>query len=236
MKKKLFQEAFKKAENQCGNNTKHGLSSHLERVFSDDFKFSVNKITFIRYYEKYIENSNNNSNNPSSDLLNKISEYLGYNNYEDYVNNRADPIGTQFEIPLDSNKNKPFINFIKDNRIAIIIILFLTVGFITFHYVNRQRWMIWEKDQYIEVAFNTEKYDLGQLKLLNEERLNDFKKIQTNCATIFFNENGSAKIWYGKNIKKELEYFTSYGLHPETGKELDPITEYMIKKYICEVY
>src|SRR5690606_24010015 len=101
MKKRLFQEAFKKAENQCGNNTKHGLSSHLEKVFSDDLKFSVSKITFIRYYEKYVENDNNNSNNPSSDLLNKISEYLGYNNYEDYVNNNSNPIDNQLERLLD---------------------------------------------------------------------------------------------------------------------------------------
>jgi len=41
------------------------------------------------------------------------------------------------------------------------------------------------------------------------------------------------KIWYGRNIKKELEFFTSLGLHPETGKTLDPITDYMIKKYAC---
>jgi hypothetical protein len=57
-----------------------------------------------------------------------------------------------------------------------------------------------------------------------------------SCETEFFDSNGEAKIWYGKNRKKELESFTAIGLHPETGKTLDPITVYMIRKYICKEY
>ena len=29
-----------------------------------------------------------------------------------------------------------------------------------------------------------------------------------------------------------MEYFTQRGIHPETLKELDPITEYIINKYV----
>ena len=35
-------------------------------------------------------------------------------------------------------------------------------------------------------------------------------------------------------IKVVLQYFTALGLHPETGKTLKPITQYMIDKYICD--
>ena len=45
--------------------------------------------------------------------------------------------------------------------------------------------------------------------------------------------DGSERLWYGKNKNKELEYFTAFGKHPETGKTLKPITKYMIAKYIC---
>lgn len=240
MKKKLFQEVFKKAENQCGNNTKHGLSSHLERVFSDDLKFSVSKITFIRYYEKYIENDSNNPNNPSSDLLNKISEYLGYNNYEDFVSkNSQQNVKENITIYLgeDSKKLSVFKTFIQKNRVSIISVgSLLLIGFIVFNSINQQRWMVWETDHYEEVKFDAKKYNLGQLKLYDEERINDLKKITPDCDTHFFGSNGEVKVWYGKNINKELEYFTAFGLHPETGKTLAPITVYMIRKYICKEY
>ena len=32
------------------------------------------------------------------------------------------------------------------------------------------------------------------------------------------------------------EFFTSFGYHPETGDPLKPITEYMIRKYICDTF
>ena len=53
---------------------------------------------------------------------------------------------------------------------------------------------------------------------------------------IFTSKKGDVKIWYGKNIVKELEYFSLLGVHPETGKTLKPITEYMIKKHICPTW
>lgn len=57
--------------------------------------------------------------------------------------------------------------------------------------------------------------------------------MKPSCDLIFFDKSGNAQIWYGKNLKGELEIFTSLGLHPETGKTLKPISKYMIEKYIC---
>ncbi|WP_157961207.1 hypothetical protein [Lutibacter citreus] len=42
---------------------------------------------------------------------------------------------------------------------------------------------------------------------------------------------GKPIIWYGKSINGELDYFNSRGVHPITGKELKPITEYILKQY-----
>ncbi|WP_431135335.1 hypothetical protein [Psychroserpens mesophilus] len=117
-----------------------------------------------------------------------------------------------------------------------IITLITFGGISTKHILKKEaRWMIWQEDHYIEVGFDTEKYKLNQLKLYKEERIKNFKKTTPICdTTIFFNEDGSVNIWYGKNRGKELEYFTALGLHPETGKTLKPITQYMIDKYICD--
>ncbi len=241
MKRKLFQEAFRKAENQCGNNTKHGLSSHLENFFTDDLKFSVSKMTFVRYYEKYVEEGNGSSSNPSADLLNKISEYLDYKNYEDFVSKNNSQKGREIltkSYSSDEEKNKVNILnvFFKKNRITIIISSLLLFCFFVFYSINKERWMIWNNNHYMEVKFNLEKYNLGKIKSYNEERIKYFKLIVPDCSTEFFGLNNEVKIWYGKNHKKELEYFTALGLHPETGKTLDPITTYMIKKYICSNY
>lgn len=238
MKKKLFQEAFKKAENQCGNNTKHGLSNHLEKVFTDDLKFVVNKITFVRYYEKYINDDDNVTNNPGSDLLNKISEYLGFESYEVFVSKNSDiekegnvkPNGYSKE---DVKKPNAFYRFIKEHKITIVVSFLLLIGFVIYYSLNKQRWMVWSENHYIEVKFDIEKYDIKKLKPLKEERIEHFKKINADCNTKFFNSSGEVKVWYGKSSKKELEYFTDLGLHPETGKTLYPITVYMINKHIC---
>ena len=94
--------------------------------------------------------------------------------------------------------------------------------------------MIWDNDHYVEVKFDIEKYNISQLKYYKEERIKFFKRIEPDCNYEFFSSDGSVMVWYGKNAKKELQYFTDYGLHPETGKTLKPITDYMINKYICD--
>tara|TARA_R110002033_G_scaffold167528_1_gene206748 strand:+ start:21527 stop:22636 length:1110 start_codon:yes stop_codon:yes gene_type:complete len=98
---------------------------------------------------------------------------------------------------------------------------------------NRVKWMVWQVDHYEEVEFDDEKYNINQLKYYKEDRIKYFNKVDPICEYKFFNEDGSVRIWYGKNKNKVLEYFTDYGLHPETGKTLKPISKYMIDKYIC---
>ena len=93
--------------------------------------------------------------------------------------------------------------------------------------------MVWNEDHYVEVNFDVRTYDVKQIKAFKEERITYFKKVTPACDYSFFNDNGSVRIWYGKNPEKELEYFTALGLHPETGITLKPITQYMINKHIC---
>ena len=123
-----------------------------------------------------------------------------------------------------------------NNKMIASLIVITIITFFLMISINRQRWMVWQEDHYVEVKLDTDKYPLRKLKLYKEERIKDFKRVNTDCKTVFFNERGEVSIWHGKNSTKKLEYFTSFGLHPETGKTLRPITKYMIKKYICENY
>jgi hypothetical protein len=64
-------------------------------------------------------------------------------------------------------------------------------------------------------------------------KIKNFKKIDVNMATDFFAPaTNKPLIWYIKNKNGNIEYFTSPGLHPITGKTLDEITPYIIQKYV----
>lgn len=239
MKKKLFNAAFKKAQEQSGKTTKHGLSAYLERMFMDDYKFSVNKVTFVRYYEKYVDGLKpEKGGNPGTDLLNKISEYLGYVNYEDFVakNNQEPQENTSIKIGTGLGKKEKLKSFLKNHKVTLLVSSALIIIFITYEVFNKQRWMIWDESKYTEVEFNREHYNLGVLKIYNQEKIEKFKKIIPDCDTKFFKDNGEAALWYGKNGKGEVECFSTLGKHPVTGKSLKEISEYIVKKYFCENY
>ncbi|MFK7750889.1 MAG: hypothetical protein AB8B65_21040 [Kordia sp.] len=224
MKEILFRQAFNKAKQQSGKNSKNGVSSHLESVFAMKLNFQTSKVTFSRYYEQFMEGKAGKIMNPSTGLLDKLAEYIGYNSYEDFV--------TQID-EKDTPTRVGFLKFVKKSKWFILIILLALVIVFIIIKLNKQRWMVWNVTHYEEVQFDLEKYELGQLKLYKEERIKNFKKIEVDCQTEYKNLDGTTKIWYGKNHKKELQYFTSLGLHPETGKSLKEITPHMINKHIC---
>jgi hypothetical protein len=139
-------------------------------------------------------------------------------------------------------KNKNFFFWYSNASIASKILLFsgtflliTLISISTKHILyNETRWMVWQDDHYVEVAFDSQTYYINELKLYKEDRILHFREISVTCDTIFFDKNGDVKFWYGKNTDKALEYFTALGLHPETGKTLKPITKYMIDTHICK--
>lgn len=163
-------------------------------------------------------------------VVQAMCTYLGFESFKDFK--KAHGITTS-EVSSNIRVKNKMISFLKKNKISLTVSGTIIIIMLLIYSVNKQRWMIWEDVKYIEVGFDPEKYNLGQLKLYDEDRIKNFKKVTVNCDTEFFDASGKVKIWYGKNVKKELEFFTSLGLHPETGKTLDPITDYMIKKYVC---
>jgi len=146
----------------------------------------------------------------------------------------ANPPIISFNTDTDSNTNIGFninIKIILISSVILLLIVFIIIP------LNRTKWMVWQNDHYIETSFDLEKYNLDDLKRYKKERIENFKKIESpNCTTSFFKTNGSENVWYGKNSKGDLEYFTDLGLHPETGKTLKKITKHMIKTHICPEY
>ena len=95
--------------------------------------------------------------------------------------------------------------------------------------------MQWQNDHYEIVDCETTAQSFSSVNetVPLNEKLVDFKKVEVHDTTTFF-VNGKPRYWYGKVNKDELEFFNSVGngLHPETGKALKPVSEYIIKKYV----
>lgn len=203
-------------------------------------------------------NNTNNSNNSNSKSVNEVNteftntlnkketveiinggeksykSHTGFTNTDTNTINSASGSNTG-----DLNTGSPSVSKYNTARYnvstkTIVISFIILISAIIIIPLNKTRWMVWQNGEYVETNFDTNKYGFNQLKFYKKDRLLNFKLIKNpNCNTTFFKPNGKPNVWYGRNAKGELELFTSYGLHPETGKTLKPITAYMINTYLC---
>lgn len=233
MNKVLILRAFEKARDNLKNKgIKKPSSVEIAEEISDyidkNESFKLGERSFRDYHNaaQKIKNLDYDINIKQLNVITGLCNYLEFEDYKAFV--------ASLNISSNDKKNSSTFNFIKKNKVTMITSFALITLFIIINSVTKQRWMIWQENHYIEVKFDTKTYNLNQLKLYKEDKIEDFKKVRLDCGYDFFNNDGTVRIWYGKNKNKDLEYFTALGLHPETGKTLNPITEYMITKYICK--
>ncbi len=159
-------------------------------------------------------------------IANALSSYLGYTDYTQYATQKTKEAQTL------KDKVQGFYSKHRAKSVGILALVLLAIVWIN-RSSTQQQWMQWQGNQYVEVPFNKEQHQLGTLKVLDQKTLNQFKRVQPNCNTIFFTGTDKPLVWYGKAPNKEYQFFSHRGDHPLTGKPLKPITRYMIKKYIC---
>lgn len=221
MQEKLLLLAFEKAKNDIDSDKIFTRAKHLSEQI-----YNINKAVYGEksLSEKYkgITNETIDNIHLRKDVLEALSQYLGYDSYRIFLDNQA-----------SNSKDKSFLTYIKKHKAIVIITLLLISSIFIYNYTTRQRWMIWQEDHYVEVDFDVQKYGVNKIKVYKEERILYFRKVKPKCDDTFFDKDGSVLIWYGKNHNKQYEYFTALGLHPETGKTLKPITNYIVKKHIC---
>lgn len=225
MHRKLLLNAFEKVKKEQGLIKKTHVSKFLsDYIFQDSRQQYGEKILRVNFNKAIKNNYEEISLKPFA--AESLKNYLGVNNYNNI----------EIESKTESHKNiKNLLIKHKKKVVSLSIILVCIIIFATSKFKN-EKWMVWNIDHYEETEFDTKVFQSNLLKIYKEDRIESFKMITPNCSTIYFSKTGNVKLWYGKNKNKELNYFTSYGLHPETGKTLKPITKYMIKKYICDSY
>lgn len=153
-----------------------------------------------------------------------LARYLGYQNYLEFVKTKIEQ-----QQPVKYRIGR----FFKKHRVVLMVAVLGMAGYIWAWSVPRREWMKWSGNHYEKVEFNKDDYNLGLLKIYDEETESRFLKIKPDCHTKFFTGTHKPLIFYGKNRDRKYEFFTEYGNHPETDKPLKPITDYMIQKYIC---
>ncbi len=223
----LFTQLFNrlKMEVLAESPSKNRMAVYFVEVVLDE---QMGKINFISvksvkgYYDKYVEGKENTSGTPSIALCNLIATYLDYDGFSDFeLQNRKVDI-----------KNTPSLwGRIKEEKRLINAFLFIGIGgaLITAVYFNLspKRCWKWNENTYIRVSCDQE-FSVLPNNILNPVT---FKRIQVDRNTVFFSR-GRALVWYAKSRNGSIEYFNDRGLHPITRKELKPITNYIISKYV----
>ena len=249
MHHEIVQRAFKKIKDEQERKTEiRPNNTPTSEILEDILKQEYN-VEFGAKSLRAIHKGRQTIKKPP--ILKALCHFIGYNSYEDYKNKNGKSIKDEIiekDKKEDSIKqeedtvlaNKPSVfknlnSFISKQIGVTILITFLLSSIIFYGFIKtkEQRWMIWQNDRYVEVSLDLKTHNIKNLKLYKEERIQFFRKIPLDCNTVFFNNNGKPQVWYGRSDNGNLELFTSFGLHPKTGKTLKPITRYMINKYIC---
>ena len=234
MHRDIIISAFAKAKKEEHKET--GREGSTNKA-SERISAYISNISDIPYSSRSLRNALNDASDLSKTVeilqpkvLNTLCMYLGYENYSGYLktNSVDNPTAQEFKAEVLNNSMPKYYKWLA----LLVISVILGVG--VYFFSNRQRWMEWDVNHYVEVNFDSKKLQEGTLKLFKEERVENFKKVPLTCDSLFFNVDGSAKFWYGRNRKKQLEFFTDLAEHPETGKALRPLTQHMIGKYICD--
>ena len=233
--KYLIIEAFNKAGEELKKQGLKKPSQQKRAELLSDFvdekeELSLNERSYRDYYTDALKKAGKVEKDISIKqfkIIKGLANYLGYTTYQEF--SAAYTKKEKGKLPL------MIYNLQKEGRVVFIgvIILLIGIGMWSFTFIEDPKWMAWQEDHYEEAAFDKKLFNEGRLKIYNQDMIDNFKKVEVNCQTTFFDEKGRPKIWYYKKSDGELEYFTKPGLHPVVGETLKKITYYMINEHVC---
>ena len=118
-----------------------------------------------------------------------------------------------------------------ETRKSTAITLFVVSGLCFFYTVFKPRFMYWNGNQFKSIAFYETVDSQAFIVPFDPVRFNHLKKL-TNLKLIRRSSIGT--VHYSK-IDTTVEFYTTGGKNPEdTTRWLDPMTEYMYKKYVLK--
>lgn len=246
--KGLISHAFEKARSESKRSSKPGWYAYI----SDNLKnTSPSERTIERYYKKYIGGKLDEIGQPKEDIIDELSIWLGYKSFADFCfQNFSDEKNIQKKIPIltEEHKNESeevenqlsFLqntsgkkNYLKGGVTGLGIATI--IGFSSYLGLNGEKpaeCMYWKDSHYERVACEKEVHPNAEKELYDERLYKYFYRIEITDTTTFFRA-GVPIVWYVK-IDGEPEFYSADGRHPINGKELKPVTPYIIEKYVFD--
>ncbi|SEC31267.1 hypothetical protein SAMN05192540_2866 [Maribacter dokdonensis] len=214
--KEIVEKVFEKAKTECPKHSRYALSNHIAEFTSISAK------TIERLYDKYLE-KRGSIGDQNEYTINDLCKYLGYNSYADYVKqNRKSKISINVNNGGEKKKWKVLVT------VCLVLVIGLILGLS--EKSKEPKCMVWQTDHYERIECFTINNKI--IIPLDEVRLQNFKKVDVDLTTEFFEETtGKPLIWYYKN-GNTIEFYTSPGLHPVNDKTLKAVTEHIIEKYV----
>mgnify|MGYP001207742655 CR=1 FL=1 len=219
----LLIKAFEKAKQEIRTQADTPAAEHLSDFIQEDSRQPYGERSLRTRYNQAREGTPFDLRNY---VVESLAHFLGYDNFEAFLKEHPQEKGRNRKISFYRKYSKGYIGLAMMGVFLVVVVLVM-------QYINQTRWMVWNEDHYIETKFDEKQLQDGVLKLYKEDRIQNFRKIQPDCNTTYRNPDGTARVWYGKNKAGQLEYFSSLGQHPETGKTLKELSKYMFDKYVC---
>lgn len=257
-KKYLVKEVFKKAELESAKSTKNGLSTYLENYIWENYKYSISSKSLSRYYDNFILDKHVKQD-IAQNTLDYFAKYIGYENFGEFssqhqsniIEDDLQPIiiSEEEDILIDEHyyqlekvveepiieeiipRKKNFFESIKKQNVKYLtsggISMALVAGTLLFNQSNTDNaCMVWKENHYEEILCDETNPQMKAIPY--NENISQLQKI-TRPDTLNF-DNAIGNVWYNKSDGK-VEFFTNYGLHPENGKTLKPVSKYILNKY-----
>lgn len=258
-KRFLMKTVFETAKNELPRGSKNSVSGYLSSLFEERYDFKRDERSYTRYYTSLVQE--NEDYNIDDIALDCLSKYIGYNNFIDFCDrvrlegeDAINTFGLSFkdisdkfqQIIITVSPTWPLPDFMKKNGLGILemtFILFLVTGGVVFSNnknlksigftsglgssVVDKAYMYWDKNRYMA----TDSSSLGsqvEVVPMNEYMFKYFKKItRPDTLTV---TNAMGKVWYNKS-NNQVEFFTSFGKHPENEKALKDVSERILENY-----
>ncbi|WBX99734.1 hypothetical protein [Chryseobacterium gambrini] len=250
-KKKLLEDVYEQASKEATETSFNGILLHLERVLQDKYE-GLSYKTFENYYKAIVEKGEDY--NIKRSTLDNLSKYLGYDDFSKYCSEWKT---IEYTIQQAVSKivitiiNKPIFtipDIIKKNGLGILemtFVLLMVTGGVAFSGSGVRDWgiiskplppavdkpyMYWDRDRYMA----TDSSYLGpQIEVIPmEKKLFIYFKRITRPDTL--NEkNSMGRVWYDKS-NNHVEFFTSFGRHPENEKALKDVSKGILETYAGE--
>lgn len=234
--KELVRLVFEKARKDSRETSKTGKSKHI----ATEINSQINQRTLVRYYNQFSLEIDEGIK-PNNSSLDIISKYLGFKDFADFCREvfpEKDLIpekekGVKKEkLLVERFRNHPKNNFRK-KIVGTGIIVAISVGsYFGISAYNQPQCMYWKENHYEAVHCDEILHPSVSVIPISEETLEHFHKLEVSDTTTFF-EAGKPIVWYSK-VEGEIEFYSAPGNHPLTGNQLNPVTHYIVNKYVLK--